>query len=470
MSESPSQPFAIAIMAAGKGTRMKSETTPKVLHTLAGRSMIGHVLHASFALQPEKIHVIVGHCADQVQTFVETHGAPILLERMSWVRQLEQLGTGHAIMQLVPVLEGFQGNLMILNGDVPLLRPETLRELLETHEELDYAATLLTTHVDHPEGYGRIVRHHEQFVRIVEHKDASPQELGIHEINTGVYIFSWPVLRDYLPRLRNDNAKGEYYLTDVIQMLVQDRRRIGTVTAAHPQEVLGINSRGELAQMETILRKRINDGWMAAGVTLRDPSSIYIDSQVELCADVEILPGTLLQGYTRIGSGSKIGPNCQIYESDIAENCEVRFSVLDRVTLQADVQVGPYAHLRPESLLERNSKVGNFVELKKTRLGEGSKASHLSYLGDSEIGQNCNIGAGTITCNYDGAAKHATTLADGVFVGSNSTLVAPLQLGTDAFVAAGSVITGDVPAGSLGIGRAVQVNKEGWAAHRRPRK
>ncbi|PIQ28682.1 bifunctional N-acetylglucosamine-1-phosphate uridyltransferase/glucosamine-1-phosphate acetyltransferase [bacterium (Candidatus Blackallbacteria) CG17_big_fil_post_rev_8_21_14_2_50_48_46] len=470
MSNTSQRPFAIAIMAAGKGTRMKSETTPKVLHSLAGRSMLGHVLHAAYALNPEKIHVIVGHCAEQVQNFVQTHGSPTLHERLGWVEQKEQLGTGHAIMQLMPVLENFKGNLMILNGDVPLLRSETLKELLETHEELDYAATLLTTRVENPSGYGRIVRLHEQFVRIVEHKDASPQELALKEINTGVYIFSWPILEKYLPKISNANAKGEYYLTDVIEMLVHDRQRIGTVTAENPLEVLGVNSRKELAEMECILRKRINDHWMEAGVTLRDPSSIYIDSQVQLGVDIEILPGTLLQGYTKIGDGSKIGPHCEIRESVIGENCEIRFSVLDQVEIKDQAKIGPYAHLRPETVIERNAKVGNFVELKKTHLGEGAKASHLSYLGDAEIGKDCNIGAGTITCNYDGANKHQTTLKEGVFVGSNSTLIAPLTLGEQAFIAAGSVISEDVPAGALGLGRSRQTNKEGWSEHRRPKK
>lgn len=470
MSNLSSPPFAIAIMAAGKGTRMKSETTPKVLHTLAGRSMIGHVLHASFGLEPEKIHVIVGHCAEQVQNFVETNGSAELRAHLGWVEQKEQLGTGHAIMQLMPVLENFKGSLMIVNGDVPLLRSETLQLLRETHEELDYAATLLTTKVVDPTGYGRIVRHHQQFVKIVEHKDANPKELQIQEINTGVYVFSWPVLQQYLPKLSNANAKGEYYLTDVIEMLVQDRMRIGTVTAENPLEVLGVNSRKELAEMECILHRRINDHWMEAGVTLRDPSSIYIDSQVELAVDVEILPGTMLQGRTQIGSGSRIGPNCQIRNSTIGEDCEIRFSVIDQAQIQVGVQIGPYAHLRPESVVEHNAKVGNFVELKKAHLGENSKASHLSYLGDVEIGKNCNIGAGTITCNYDGAHKHKITLADGVFTGSNSTLVAPLTFGKDAYVAAGSVITEDLPAGSLGLGRSRQITKEGWSERRRPKK
>jgi bifunctional UDP-N-acetylglucosamine pyrophosphorylase / glucosamine-1-phosphate N-acetyltransferase len=470
MSNLSSQPFAIAIMAAGKGTRMKSETTPKVLHTLAGRSMIGHVLQASFGLTPEKIHVIVGHCAEQVQNFVETNGSSELRATLNWVEQKEQLGTGHAIMQLMPLLENFKGNLMIVNGDVPLLRSETLLSLRETHEELDYAATLLTTKVKDPTGYGRIVRHHQQFVKIVEHKDANAQELQINEINTGVYVFSWPVLQKYLPKLSNANAKGEYYLTDVIEMLVQDRQRIGTVTAENPLEVLGVNSRKELAEMECILHKRINDHWMEAGVTLRDPSSIYIDSQVKLAVDVEILPGTLLQGQTQIASGSRIGPNCQIRNAQIAENCEIRFSIIEDAEIHSGVQIGPYAHLRPETVIEKNAKVGNFVELKKARLGEKSKASHLSYLGDIEIGKNCNIGAGTITCNYDGAHKHKITMEDGVFTGSNSTLVAPLHFGAEAYVAAGSVITEDLPAGSLGLGRGRQVTKEGWSERRRPRK
>lgn len=461
--------FKIAILAAGKGTRMKSEL-PKVLHRLAGRSMLEHVLHTALALEPEKIHVIVGRGAPQVQQWIQSHGSESLLHCLEWVEQKEQLGTGHAIMQLQPILANFQGHLMILNGDVPLLRAETLKQLLHTHQAQEYAVTLLTSRIDNPTGYGRIVRQQGQFVRIVEHKDASPEELAIDEINTGVYIFSWPILQQYLPRLRNINAKGEYYLTDVLEMLVQDRQRIGTVSADNSLEVLGVNSRKELADVERILYRRINEYWMNAGVTLRDPDSIYIDSQVELAMDVEIMPGTLLQGQTRVGAGSRIGPYCQVYHSQIGENCEIRFSVLDHVEVQTGVQIGPYAHLRPETVVEKHAKVGNFVELKKTRLGEGSKAAHLSYLGDAIIGAHCNIGAGTITCNYDGAHKHATILEEEVFVGSNSTLVAPLRLGAQAYIAAGSVITTDVPPGSLGIGRERQVNKEGWSERRRPRK
>jgi bifunctional UDP-N-acetylglucosamine pyrophosphorylase/glucosamine-1-phosphate N-acetyltransferase len=464
------KPFAIAIMAAGKGTRMKSENTAKVLHTLAGRSLIMHVLRTAFSTQPEQVYPIIGHCAEAVQAHILDTPAPIDKERLHFVEQQEQLGTGHAIMQLKPYLEGFQGELVILNGDVPLLSESTLRQLLDTHNSLDYAATLLTTHVDNPSGYGRIIRHHQQFVKITEDKEATHEEKAIREINTGVYVFSWPILSAALDQLTNDNAKGEYYLTDVIAMLVSDRRRLGTVTVANPQEVLGINSRKELADMETILRTHINHKWMLEGVTLRDPASIYIDCDVEIGSDTEILPGTLLQGQTRIGRHCLIGPHTTLVDAQVGDQVKITQSVVQQAELQDGVQVGPFAHLRPETVLEAHSKVGNFVELKKTRLGVGAKASHLSYLGDAEIGAASNIGAGVITCNYDGARKHRTIIGENVFVGSNSTLVAPLLIEPEAFIGAGSVITDNVPAGSLGLGRSRQVNKDGWSATRRPRK
>lgn len=462
--------FSIAVMAAGKGTRMKSETTAKVLHTLAGRSMIMHVLHAGKATGPEKTHVIVGHCAEDVQHHVLQFPDQLPVDQIEWVEQKEQLGTGHAIMQLQPNLKDYQGHLMILNGDIPLLKAETLQKLVDTHFKLGYIATLLTTEVEDPTGYGRIVRHNGQFMKITEHKEATPAELAINEINTGVYIFSWPHLSQALDNLTNNNAKGEYYLTDVIQQMVENRERIATVKVLNSREVLGVNSRKELADAETILREEINQQWMLEGVTLRNPESILIDCDVTLEADTEILPGCVLQGNTKIGAHCVIGPHTQIVNSQIGDYTEVAFSVIKDAQIASEVSVGPYAHIRPQTRIDNKAKIGNFVELKNTHLQAGAKASHLSYLGDAIIEEKCNIGAGTITCNYDGAAKHKTHLKANVFTGSNSTLIAPLTVEANAYIAAGSVITEDIPADSLGIGRGRQVNKEGWCLSKRPQK
>ncbi|MEZ0369699.1 MAG: bifunctional UDP-N-acetylglucosamine diphosphorylase/glucosamine-1-phosphate N-acetyltransferase GlmU [Candidatus Sericytochromatia bacterium] len=466
-----SENLAIAIMAAGKGTRMKSERTPKVLHTLAGRSIVMHVLHTAFSLEPESVHLIVGHESQQVRDHVASHAAPGMLERLSWVEQLEQLGTGHAIQQVLPPLQDFRGHLAVLNGDVPLLAAGTLSELWQRHLDGRHAATLLTTSLPDPTGYGRIIKNaFGRFLAIREHKDCSPEELAIKEFNTGIYLFDWEHLSRLLPRLSNNNAKGEYYLTDILGMLIDAGLPVGIHAMEDPREVLGINSRKELAEVEGILRTRIREQWMLDGVTLRQPDTIAIDIEVELTADVEILPNSQLEGRTRVGAGSRIGPNTLLRDAIVGENSSVLMSMVESAEIGNQVQIGPFSHLRPESRVEAGAKVGNFVELKKATLGPGSKASHLSYLGDVEIGANCNIGAGTITCNYDGVHKHRTRLGNGVFTGSHSTLVAPLELGDLAYTAAGSVITADVPAGALGLGRAHQVNKEGWVAKKRPQK
>lgn len=464
-------PLAIAIMAAGKGTRMKSETIPKVMHTLAGRSMIMHVLHTAMELTPSLILPIVGHHRDKVRAHVAEQGSPEMLERLSWVEQIEQLGTGHAVQQLMPKLNGFEGHVIIVNGDVPLLSAKTLQELLRQHAEGFHAATLLTTRLKDPTGYGRIVKNNAgYFIGIREDKDCDPAELKIDEVNTGIYLFDWKFLAEILPQLKNDNAKAEFYLTDALGMLVSRKLSVGVHCMEDSHEVLGINSRLDLAQVEDHLYQQIRDYWLDQGVTLRNPTSIVIDSTVKLSPDCEILSGTVLQGQTRIGKGSVIGPNTQIIDSQVGADCQISHSVVKESQLADQVSVGPFAHIRPQSQLDQGSKIGNFVELKKTHLGIGSKISHLSYIGDAEIGQNCNIGAGTITCNYDGARKHQTTLADDVFVGSNSTLVAPVNIGKSGYIAAGSVITEAVPAGALGIGRGRQSNKAGWVAQKRPHK
>lgn len=466
-----SPPLAAAILAAGKGTRMKSATTPKVLHTLAGRSMIMHVLHNASQLVSEKLYAIVGHQGELVQQHVQKLAPEALAQRVQWVEQREQLGTGHAIQQLLPHLESFAGHLVILTGDAPLLRPETLNQLWQEHLSHNNAATLLTTILPNPHGYGRIIKNNaDNFISIREHKDCSPRELKIREVNTGIYLFDWKALQLRLPQLKNDNAKSEYYLTDILGMLVNDGLTVGVSCLEDASEVRGINSREELAEVEEILQQRLRRRWMDEGVTFRQPSSSYLGCEVQLAQDVEILAGCTLEGQSRVGSGSVIGPNSHLIDAQVGENCTVQHSVLNQAEIGNRVQIGPFAHLRPQTELADEVKIGNFVELKKTRMGHKSKASHLSYLGDAVIGEGCNVGAGTITCNYDGARKHVTTLEDDVFVGSNSTLVAPVTIERSGYVAAGSVITQDVPSGALGIGRGRQDNKLGWVERRRPRK
>ncbi|MGV3524608.1 MAG: bifunctional UDP-N-acetylglucosamine diphosphorylase/glucosamine-1-phosphate N-acetyltransferase GlmU [Candidatus Sericytochromatia bacterium] len=463
--------LAVAIMAAGKGTRMKSETTPKVLHTLAGRSMVLHVLHAAAALEPASFQLIVGHGGDKVREHVSQLAPAAIAERLNWVEQTEQLGTGHAVQQVLPHLADFGGHLVVLNGDVPLLSASTLQDLTRRHLEGQHAATLLTTRLSNPSGYGRILKDNAgRLIGIREDKECTPAELAIDEVNSGIYLFAWPKLAELLPQLNNHNAKGEYYLTDILGMLVDRGLPVGVHCMSDHREVLGINSRKELADVEAILQERLRHHWMEAGVTLRAPETITIGCEVELASDVEILPGTHLQGRTRVGSHSRIGPHSQLNDAVVGEHCEISFSVLQEVEVGHHVSVGPYAHLRPGTVVEAEAKIGNFVELKNTHLGRASKAGHLSYLGDAEIGSDCNIGAGTITCNYDGAQKHRTEIGDDVFVGSHSTLVAPVRLAQGAYTGAGSVITEDLPAGSLGLGRARQTTKPGWAESKRPRK
>lgn len=463
--------LAIAIMAAGKGTRMKSPDLPKVMHTLAGRSMIMHVLHAANQLHPEHLLPIIGHHGDKVRSHVEEKAPELMSNRLTWVEQKEQKGTGHAVQQLIPHLKNFSGQLIIINGDVPLLNASTLTDLLKKHLEEINAATLLTTTLDDPTGYGRIVKNNaDRFLAIREHNDCTPAELRIKEVNTGIYIFNWEHLAQVLPELQNDNAKGEYYLTDVLGILASQRYTIGVHCMNDPSEVQGINSRRELAYVEGLLQKRLRNHWMDAGVMLRNPDSIMLDCEVTLESDVEILPGTLLKGKTHIETGCVIGPHSVITDAYIGENTVINQSVVTEAKIYDHVNIGPFAHIRPNAEIASQAKVGNFVELKNTRLGKGSKASHLSYLGDAEIGEGCNIGAGTITCNYDGAHKHKTEMANGVFVGSNSTLVAPLNLEDHAYVAAGSTLTEDVPAGALALGRSRQTIKAGWVESKAPRK
>jgi bifunctional UDP-N-acetylglucosamine pyrophosphorylase/glucosamine-1-phosphate N-acetyltransferase len=453
----------VVVLAAGKGTRMKSGT-PKVLHEAAGLPLIEHVLRTARRLQPASIVVIVGHQSDVIrQALAERLG-------LAFATQEPQLGTGHALLQAEPLLTGARGTLVLLSGDVPLLRSETVDALVRRHEERSAAATVLTALVDTPDGYGRVVRHAGEILAIVEHKDASPAERAIHEINSGIYAFDIAPLFESLRSIGSSNAQGEYYLPDLVKIYRGRDWTVETVRLADPAEILGVNSRKELADVATILKSRKNDELMAAGVTLVDPASTYIDPDVTIGEDTVVHPGVFLEGKTRIGSRCEIHSGVRLVNSTVDDDAVIyNFCVITDSHIASGAQVGPFAHLRPQSHVGEQAKVGNFVELKKTVLGRGSKASHLTYLGDTTVGEKVNVGAGTITCNYDGTTKNPTVIEDGAFIGSDSQLIAPVRIGKGAYVAAGSSITEDVPAEALAIGRGKQVNKPGWTKSRQKR-
>ncbi|WP_026731432.1 bifunctional UDP-N-acetylglucosamine diphosphorylase/glucosamine-1-phosphate N-acetyltransferase GlmU [Fischerella sp. PCC 9605] len=442
----------VAILAAGRGTRMKSNL-PKVLHSLGGRSLVERVIESVQPLSPSRQMVIVGYQAEEVKT------AMLSLPDLEFVEQSVQLGTGHAIQQLLPYLEGYSGDLLILNGDLPLIRTETLKNILQTHQKNQNAATILTAHLSNPKGYGRVFCNEENIVQqIVEEKDCTPTQRQNCRINAGVYCFRWQDLAKILPNLQANNAQKEYYLTDAVTQVTP----VMAVDVEDSQEIMGINDRLQLASAYEILQKRIKEKWMAAGVTLIDPASITIDDTVELQPDVIIEPQTHLRGNTLIGTGCRIGPGSLIENSQIDENVTIMYSVVTDSIVQAGSRIGPYAHLRGHVEVGSKCRVGNFVELKNTKLGERTNVAHLSYLGDTTTGNQVNIGAGTITANYDGVKKHPTKIGDRTGTGSNSVLVAPITLGNDVYIAAGSTITEDVPDDCLAIARERQVVKPGW--------
>jgi bifunctional UDP-N-acetylglucosamine pyrophosphorylase/glucosamine-1-phosphate N-acetyltransferase len=443
---------AVAILAAGRGTRMKS-ALPKVLHMLGGRSLVERVLQSCLEISPTKRLVIVGYQAEQVK--VALHSFPDL----EFVEQTKQLGTGHAIQQLLPHLKSFQGDLLVLNGDVPLLRPQTLKHLIQIHQEHQNAATILTAQLSDPQGYGRVFCNGQNIVQqIVEDRDCSAAQKQNRRINAGVYCFRWSDLAAVLPKLQANNDQQEYYLTDAVNLL----QPAMAVDVEDEQEILGVNDREQLATTYEILQKRVKSGWMAAGVTMIDPDSITIDDTVQLQPDVVIEPQTHLRGNTVIQTGSRIGPGSLIENSHIGENVTILYSVVRDSIVEADVQIGPYAHLRGHAEGGIGCKVGNFVELKNSKLGDRTNVAHLSYLGDATLGKLVNVGAGTITANYDGVNKHPTQIGDRSKTGANSTLVAPITLGEDVTIAAGSTVTEDVPDDCLVIARAHQVVKPGW--------
>jgi bifunctional UDP-N-acetylglucosamine pyrophosphorylase/glucosamine-1-phosphate N-acetyltransferase len=451
----------VVLLAAGKGTRMKS-ALPKVLHAAGGRSLIDHALRTAAALSPASIVVVVGHEAELLKAAIGERPG------LMFAVQDPQLGTGHALLQAEPWLRGAQGTVVLLSGDVPLLRAETLLSLVRVHQERGAAATVLTADVPAPDGYGRIVREGDQIRAIVEHKDASPAQREIHEINSGVYAFDLPPLFAALREIGSTNAQGEYYLPDLVKIYRTQGLAVETIRLKDPREIMGVNGRKELADVASILKSTKNDELMAAGVTLVDPATAFIGADVSIGADTVVQPGVYLEGNTRIGSGCVIHSGVRIVNSTVDDRAIINnFCLIIDSHVSRGAQVGPFAHLRPQSDVGEDAHVGNFVELKKTSLGRGSKANHLSYLGDATIGEKVNIGAGTITCNYDGTAKHPTVIEDGAFVGSDTQLIAPVRVGKRAYVAAGSSITHDVPDDALAISRGRQINKAEWAAKKR---
>jgi len=446
---------AVAILAAGRGTRMKSDL-PKVLHQLGGRTLVQRVLESCVQLQPSRRLIIVGYGADLVRDSLQKTDTQPGLE---FVEQTEQLGTGHAIQQLLPYLKDFTGDLLVLNGDVPLLRPDTLEQLIKIHKENGNGATLLAAHFPNPTGYGRVFCDSQNLVnQIVEERDCTDAQRQNHRINAGVYCFNWPQLAKILPDLKADNDQQEYYLTDTVHHL----DKVMAVDVEDYREILGVNSRKHLANSYRVLQDWVKTDWMAAGVTIIDPDSVTIDDTVKLETDVIIEPQTHLRGNTIIQTGSRIGPGSLIENSQIGKNVTVQFSVVSDSVVADRTRIGPYAHLRGHAKVGEQCRVGNFVELKNTEVGNRTNISHLSYIGDATLGDKVNIGAGTITANYDGVKKHRTTIGDRTKTGANSVLVAPLTLGNDVTVAAGSTITDDVPDDSLAIARERQVIKPGW--------
>ena len=440
------------IMAAGKGTRMKSKL-PKVMHSLAGKTLIEHVLGTVNQVGIERPLVIVGHGREEIESHIA--------ERAELVIQTEQLGTGHAVMQALPYFDDAQ-TVLILSGDQPLLKAETLQTLIELHEAQGVSATVLTATMDQPFGYGRVIKNGEFVVKIAEEKDATFEQRQIHEINTGTYCFKGSALKEALVKITTQNAQGEYYLTEVFDVLLKLGEKVLAYCTPDSNEALGINSRAQLAEAEAILRVRILDHWMAEGVTLVDPSSTFIDGDVQIEQDVTILPFTRLMGKTRIEEDSVIGPQTSLDNCIVGRGSEVTYTVAKDALIGERCHIGPFAYLRPGTKLEAEVKVGDFVEIKNSWIEMGSKVPHLSYIGDTHVGKSVNIGAGTITCNYDGVNKHPTKIGDHAFIGSNTNLVAPVEVGEHAITGAGSTITKNVPASALAVERSPQVIKERW--------
>ena len=451
------QPLETLILAAGQGTRMRS-ALPKVLHPIGGRPMLEHVVDAAGALGPGTVRVVYGHGGEQVPERLAHLGA-------NWVEQAEQLGTGHAVAQALPEVAD-DARVLILYGDVPLIRPETLQGLLDAAGS---GLALLTVELSDPAGYGRVLRDADgRVTAIVEHKDATAAERAVREINTGLLAVDAGLLKRWVARLDNDNRQGEYYLTDIFAMAREDGVAIGTAAPADPDEVQGINDRVQLAAAERVFQRRQAEALMREGVTVADPARLDLRGRVTAARDAFLDVGVVLEGDVVLGEGARVGAHSVIRDSELAEGAEVReHSVVEGAVVGPGCQVGPFARLRPGTRLAHGARVGNFVEIKKSAVGEGSKVNHLAYIGDTEMGSGVNVGAGTITCNYDGANKHRTVIGDGAFIGSDTQLVAPVEVGADATIGAGSTITREAPAGKLTLSRSKQQTVDGW---QRPKK
>jgi bifunctional UDP-N-acetylglucosamine pyrophosphorylase / glucosamine-1-phosphate N-acetyltransferase len=446
----------VVVLAAGQGTRMKSDL-PKVLHRIAGRPLIDYVLRTADAVNPATVTVIVGHRAEVVRERLSARST------LNFALQHPQLGTAHALQQAESVLAGRSGTVVLLSGDVPLLTRRTLERLVDAHRGGGAAATVVTATVDRPYGYGRIVRSHGRIARIVEERDASPAERQIKEINGGIYAFDLAPLFDALRGIASQNAQGEFYLTDLIAIYRRRKLPVETLMVENPEEIRGINSRTELAEVSRLVRQTKNEELMAAGVTLIDPATTYIDPDVEIGRDTVIHPGVIIEGTTTIGSACEIQGHVRIADSQIGDQVSINnFCLIVGARVADRVTIGPFAHLRPETEVHEGAKIGNFVELKKTSLGAGSKVNHLSYLGDATVGSSVNVGAGTIICNYDGVKKSQTVIEDGAFIGSDTQLIAPVTVGKGAYVGTGTTVREDVPPGSLAVSAGKQRNIEGW--------
>ena len=457
--------IAAIILAAGKGTRMKSDLV-KVLHPLLGVPMLTYTVDLALnRIRAEKTVVVIGTQADRIRKLYESFPVQFAIQE-------KQLGTGHAVMQAVPLLEGFKGPVLILCGDVPLVKAETLHSLIDAFRKSRSALAVMTVVVENPQGYGRILRHRDGWVeRIVEEKDATEKERSVSEINTGIYCIDATFLKEGLREIGQENAQAEYYLTDLVEIAGRRGLKCSPFPVSNPVEVMGVNTRVDLAAANEVLRQEKVRALMLSGVTVFDPKTAYVDQTVEIGKDTVLYPNCILEGKTKIGERCVVESNTKISDTILGNEVTIRSnSVLAESRADDGVIIGPFAHLRPLCEIRAKAKIGNFVEVKKSVVGKGTKANHLSYIGDSSLGENVNVGAGTITCNYDGFEKHETVIGDRVFVGSNVELVAPVKVGSDASIGAGTTVTKDVPEGALAISRSKQKNIEGWNARIKARR
>lgn len=441
------------ILAAGQGTRIKSDL-PKVLHKVCGKEMVNHVIDTMRKANIEDINVIIGKGADLVKEKTSSRN-------VSYALQEEQLGTGHAVKCAIDFLRGKKGVVGVFCGDAPLIKAETVDNLFKTHIENKNSATLLSSIVEDPTGYGRVVRENDEVLKIVEHKDCTEEELKINEMNAAIYCFDIEKLLNSLDKLSNNNNQGEYYLTDVIEIMKKSEEKVGAIVVPY-EEIMGVNSRVQLSEAETVMRKRINHKHMVNGVTFIDCESTYIDVDVEIGHDTIIYPGCVIQGNTTIKEECTLYSNSRICNSVIESGVIVENSVILESHIGEGTTVGPFAYIRPESKIGKSARIGDFVEIKKSTIGDNTKVSHLTYIGDAEVGSKCNFGCGTVVVNYDGQKKQKTIIGNNSFIGCNTNLISPVKVNDNTYIAAGSTITKEVPEGSLAIARSKQINKEGW--------